>query len=114
MEESGATISAEGERANLADETGGASTGVATREGEGEMTTYMVLASLPDPENGNYYAWIDNGDETYTLVGMMSPAKGGYLIEKQVEAASEGQQAVVSLESQVGEAPTNVVLRGSF
>jgi hypothetical protein len=113
LDESGVSLPENGERANMSDETGGDATGVVNRQTEGNQTMFTVLAALPEP-TGNYHAWVDTGEESYLYLGRLTPAKGGYLLEKTIEGEFSGNEVVVSDEVRVGETPTNIVLRGQF
>ena len=75
------------ERVELVDVSDGDSYGIATRKFEGGRFSHVVLADLPEPEEGFFYqGWLfkgEEGSEDYLLVstGRAVVAKGGYLIE---------------------------------
>lgn len=115
LEENQVTLPEGAERANLSSPEDSGETGVVTRQEQEVGEEVTVLAALPDLEQGSYYAWMVTGEDSYELIGALNPAKGGYLIERVMsgEVQSTGE-VVVSRETSVGDAPTNVVLRGSF
>jgi hypothetical protein len=113
LEENKVQLPEGSERANLADPTGAGGKGVVTTTDEGEMKKVTVLAALPDPQDGRYYAWVKKGEGDFELIGQLMAAKGGYLIEKEI-SKELGGNFVVSKEANPAGAPTNVVLEGSF
>lgn len=75
------------EKAQLEDVTGGDALGIATRNDENGVFVHVVLADLPDLEEGSFYeGWLIRGKEgdddfDYVSTGKMRLGKGGYLLE---------------------------------
>lgn len=89
--------------------------GIATRKYETAKFTHMVLADLPDPEAGSFYAgWLVK-DNTFLATGKLRIAKGGYLLEFVYPTdLSSYKKVIVSLENVLGKKPSKLVLEGSF
>lgn len=103
------------EKADLADVTGGNSTGIATREYTIGVFKHTVLADLPDPENGQFYeGWLASGEESIST-GKMRTAKGGYILEYNSSVDySDWNKVVVTVEKVNDKLPEKHVLEGSF
>lgn len=115
------TIPPSVEKAELSDVSGGNGEGVATREKQGTLNVYTILANLEDPQKGQFYqGWLirgKSGDSNYAVVSMgkLRVAKGGWLGEFQSSADySDYINVVVSLETKSTTKPTKHILEGSF
>lgn len=109
------------ERAELRDTTGGTSSGIAARKFENEKFTLTVLADLPDPTSSEFYeVWLvrgKTGETNYAIIalGSMQIAKGGYLLDYNINKDySDYQQVVVSQETKLTNFPQKTILEGSF
>ena len=100
------------DKANLQGVSGN---GIATRDIKTSPADIMILADLPEPDAGKFYeAWVSNGSDT-KLLGRLSAAKGGYLLEANLSSAlGVYNQVIVSLESIDDTNLEQAVLRGSF
>lgn len=105
------------ERAELKDVTGGVGSGIATRSLTGDKFELTILAALPDPEKGSWYAgWLVK-DEPFAIwpAGNLRIAKGGFLLEFSGEAELNNyKKVVVTLETKEDKKPETHVLEGSF
>lgn len=90
-------------------------TGIVTRDFENNVYSVTILADLPEPASGKFYqAWIANGDDFHTL-NRLTVGKGGYMLNyKSDHNHPNDNRVVVSEETTVGNAPTDIVLEGSF
>lgn len=116
LQENNITLPEGSSRVNLQDATGGSATGVVstTSEESAANTEVHVLAALPDPGSDTYVAWAVTGEERVVL-GQLRPGKGGFMIQAALPAAAAGASGyVVSRESSIGDAPTNIVLQGTL
>lgn len=111
LEENNVQLPEGSERVNLADPTNSGAKGVVTTQEEGASEEVTVLAALPEPTEGSYYAWIKRGDNDFQLIGQLMQGKGGYMLEKMISGQVEGQ-IVVSREIEVQQAPSTIVLEG--
>jgi hypothetical protein len=109
------------EKAELADVTGGTASGIASRKYESGNFSHAVLADLPDPEEGGFYeGWLVRGKEgdanfAYISTGIMSLAKGGYMLEfGSATDYSDYSRVVITLEKVNDKKPEKHILEGSF
>lgn len=109
------------EKAQLEDVTGGDALGIATRNDENGVFVHVVLADLPDLEEGSFYeGWLIRGKEgdddfDYVSTGKMRLGKGGYLLE--FESSTDYfsyQEVVITLEKTEDNLPEKHVLEGTF
>src|SRR3972149_9609516 len=105
------------EKAELRDVTGGTGSAIASRKYESGSFNHAVLADLPDPESGSFYeGWLVRGKEgdenfAYISTGIMSMAKGGYMLEFESSVDySDYTGVVVSLEKANDKNPEKHVL----
>jgi len=88
---------------------------IATRDYKDGNFEHIILADLPDPENGYFYeGWLVDG-EKHISTGKMRLAKGGYLLEfnSGSDYSSYGE-VVVTLEKVDDKKPEEHVLEGEF
>jgi hypothetical protein len=114
-------IPEDAEKAQLKDVTGGNASGIATRDQGNGTFVHVVLADLPDPEEGFFYeGWLvrgKTGDENFDFIstGKMTMAKGGYLLEfESQDDLSEYTGVVITLEEVEDANPEKHILEGSF
>jgi hypothetical protein len=95
--------------------------GIATRKQENGTFIHVVLADLPDPEEGSFYeGWLVRGevgdtDFDFISTGKMILAKGGYLLEfESTTDYSDYPGVVITLEEAEDENPETHVLEGIF
>src|SRR3989344_9033975 len=109
------------DKAELKDISGGSSTGIATRDFENNTFTHSVLADLPDPQDGKFYAgWLvraDVGSENFSQVstGRMILAKGGWMLnfESKIDYSDHGK-VVITEEERSDATPEKYILEGTF
>ena len=103
------------EKIELADVSGGDSSGIATRKFEDATFTHVVLADLPEPEEGKFYeGWLVKGEEVVST-GRLRVAKGGYLLEFESSTDYSDYKTVVVSEEEIADAtPEKHILEGSF
>lgn len=87
---------------------GSASSGLATIEEVQEAQLVTVLANLPDLAKGEKYAARLSGGDKPVVLGSLSIAKGGWMIEQRVNADPSVYKTVEVLKG------ASVVLRGKF
>lgn len=87
---------------------GSASSGLATIEEAQGAQLVTILANLPDLEKGEKYVARLSGGEKPIVLGSLSVAKGGWMIEQRVNADPSVYKTVEVLKG------TQVVLRGAF
>ena len=75
------TIPDDVEKINLQVAFGFEGVGVATRKFANGVFSHIIIADLPEPETGNYQAWLIKDDNTKVSTGALKLAKGGYLLE---------------------------------
>lgn len=107
------------EKAQLEDVSGGDASGIATRSYENGGFSHVVLADLPDPEEGFFYqGWLVRGaieDKDFISTGKMVLVKGGYLLEFESDIDfSEYEGVVISLEKIDDKEPEKHILEGQF
>lgn len=78
-------------------------------DGFGIATSDMVLADLPDPQQGYFYqVWLEKNGKLISL-GKMRVAKGGWILEGNISG-----RVIVSLEKVFDQKLETRVLEGSF
>jgi len=109
------------EKAQLKDVVGSDASGVATRNYENDLFVHVVLADLPDPEEGSFYeGWLVRGkagddDFDFISTGKMNFAKGGFLLEFESDVDySDHPGVVITLEETEDDIPEDHVLEGVF
>ncbi len=109
------------EKAQLEDVVDGDGMGIATRTFENGTFVHVVLADLPDLEEGLFYeGWLVRGTEgdddfDYVSTGIMRLGKGGYLLEFESNTDySEYQGVVITHEEKEDDNPETHILEGSF
>ena|SRR3990167_7754426 len=104
-----------GEKAELKDVSGGSGVGVARRVEEGGGIRVEILASLPDPDGGEFYeGWLSSEKETRSL-GELVSAKGGFLVTKVFgERLADFKKVGVTLEKKKDATMEKKVLEGIF
>jgi hypothetical protein len=102
-------------RADLSEANSSGGTGVATQDASAGKNNYAVIADLPELNKGTYVAWLKNEAGEILKLGNLKSEKGGMMVDySTAKDVSTLKQVVVSQEETVGNAPTNVVLEGSF
>lgn len=109
------TIPSNADKADLNDVSGGQGIGEAAKTYENGKYTITVLADVPEPSAGYFYqAWIVKG-LTYTSIGKLRVAKGGYLVDFSVNKDyRDSTKVVVTLEKVFDNTPEKTILEGSF
>jgi len=94
---------------------GAEGSGIATREIVEGKFLHSVLADLPDPESGKFYeGWLGRNGE-YVPMGKLFSGKGGFILSYSSNVdMSDYNGVVVSLETSLGDGPTEKILEGSF
>lgn len=96
----GITIPTDAEKIELNDVSASGGFGVATKT--------EILANLPEPTNGGIYkVWLENSQGKKIIIGNLRIAKGGYILEYNMDKYPGYNKVVISL----GGKP---VLEGSF
>lgn len=103
----GRTIPDDVEKVSLADLTDSGMSAIATRAEEGGIVEFTILADLQDSDDA-YQVWAGSSTSTLKQLGVLSPAKGGYLFEYRKSGSLEDHKNV---EVKLGE---QKVLEGSF
>ena len=103
------------EKTTLADVTGGAGTGMATRKFEKGVFEHTVMASLPEPGAGQYYeGWLTRDGEFFST-GKMESMKGGWYLEySSNKDYPDYNRVVITLEEKDDSQPEKHLLEGSF
>lgn len=122
VEESfGVEIPEDFEKVALKDVVGGNSTGLATRKFENGKFTHMVLADLPDPEEGKFYeGWLVRGKPSdanfhFVSTGRMRIAKGGFVLDfESTTDYTDHKGVIITLEEIFDNTPEEHILEGSF
>lgn len=107
---------------DLVDVSGGEARGVATRVYQNGRFEHVILAELPDLEEGEFYqGWLTTkGKEgevgfSYVKTGRLRLAKGGYLLEfESTRDYTSFNQVWVTLEKVDDTKPEKHILEGSF
>jgi hypothetical protein len=109
------------EKAQLKDVVGGDALGIATRSYENGIYVHVVLADLPDLEEGSFYeGWLVKGTEgdsdfDFISTGKMRLGKGGYILE--FESSTDYidyQGVVITQEETEDDTPEKHILEGAF
>ena len=95
------------EKVTLIDLTESGMTAIATRAEDKGVVEFNVLADLEESEDA-YQVWAGSSTSTLKQLGVLSPAKGGYLFEYRKSGSLEDHKNV---EVKLGE---QKVLEGSF
>ncbi len=103
------------EKTTLADVTGGAGTGMATRRFEDNLFEHTVMAALPEPGTGKFYeGWLVS-DGQFFSTGKLEEMKGGWYLEFSADKDySDYNRVVVTLEEKDDSQPEKHLLEGSF
>jgi hypothetical protein len=104
-------------KANLKDVAGGAGVGLASKQDTGSNTKVSVIAGLPAPQKGkSYQAYIGDENGKKILIGQLTEAKGGWLLEKQMKKADVEnlKQVTVVEKSSDPKSQDKVILQGDF
>lgn len=104
----GITLSDNVKKAALEAVDGSASSGLATFDDAKGVQLVTVLANLPNPERKEKYTVRLISNDKPILLGMLTVAKGGWMIEKQVHVDQNIYRTVEVLKG------TQIVLKGSF
>jgi len=96
------------EKINLQAASGFEGVGIATRKFANGVFSQMIIADLPEPESGNYQAWLKKDETNKISTGVLKFAKGGYLLEF---TSNINYSDYNKVEVKLGE---KVVLTGSF
>lgn len=91
-------------------------TGIATRKYQNGKFSHMILADLPDPENGMFYqGWLQKDEGNIISTGKLRLAKGGYLLEFESNIDySDHKKVFVTLEKVLDNNLEKRILEGSF
>jgi len=103
----GRAIPEDVEKVTLIDLTESGMTAIATRAEDKGVVEFNVLADLEESEDA-YQVWAGSSTSTLKQLGVLSPAKGGYLFEYRKSGSLEDHKNV---EVKLGE---QKVLEGSF
>lgn len=113
LDEQGIKLAEGAQRAYLSGQLG--SRGVATKEFTEKTVNYAIVASLPEMGAKTYQGFISDGD-SYKSLGVLREDKGGYVVEKtlQAEGLENYTRVIVSQGAGNSSPSAEVFLTGQF